>query len=73
MGFITEYANGSVFATHPDPKFGTSSERVFELFALENLLSFALEAVNVYKINENDITAWEVLLGIVEWALHQAL
>lgn len=32
--FISEFAYGNVVNTHPDPKLGKPSERVFELFTI---------------------------------------
>mmetsp|Transcript_15723 Transcript_15723/g.26505 ORF Transcript_15723/g.26505 Transcript_15723/m.26505 type:complete len:420 (-) Transcript_15723:68-1327(-) len=71
--FISEYAYGSVNNTYPDPRLGQQSERVFQLATPEHLLDFVEESVGFYGKNENDITAWEVLLGIVVWAATQAI
>ena len=68
-GFITEYAYGSAENVFPDPGFGRKSEQVFELFSIKHMLEFAVELTRFYKSNENDITAWEVLLGFVIWAV----
>jgi hypothetical protein len=69
LGFITEYAYGTTSNVYPDPGFGKKSEQVFDLFSIKNILAFALNLTKFYKANENDITAWEVLLGFVIWAV----
>jgi hypothetical protein len=33
------------------------------------MLRFAQQLTNFYKTNENDITAWEVLIGFVIWGV----
>jgi hypothetical protein len=33
------------------------------------MLNFVFEAAQLYSSNENDITGWEALLGIVIWAI----
>ena len=38
--FISEYSYGNVINTHPDPKLGKPSERVFELFTVQNFFIF---------------------------------
>ena len=73
-GFITEFAHGTSTNVYPDPGFGTrQTEQVFELFSIRNMLKFAQQLTNFYKTNENDITAWEVLLGFVIWAVDYVL
>ena len=70
-GFITEYAHGATaIDVFPDPRFGArQTEQVFYLFSIKSYLRFAQQLTNFYKTNENDITAWEVLLGFVIWAI----
>lgn len=38
--FISEYAHGSAKDSFPDPQLGKASERVFNLYSLENALTF---------------------------------
>ena len=38
--FISEYSYGTVVNTHPDPKLGKPSERVFELITIQNFFTF---------------------------------
>lgn len=72
-GFITEFAHGTAINTYPEPALGKPSERVFELFTLRNMVIFLEELNGVYTTNENDIEAWEVLIGFVIWAIDYAI
>ena len=72
-GFITEFAHGTAINTYPDPQLGAQSERVFELFTVKHMIQFLEQCNVVYVNNENDITAWEVLIGFVIWGLQMAL
>ena len=38
--FISEYAHGSVVNSYPDPLLNEASEKVFDLYAFENILTF---------------------------------
>ena len=72
-GFITEYADGEAINSYPDPGFGKQSERVFELITVKHVLEFAVECINLYSENENDITAWGVLICFAMWGIEMAL
>ena len=72
-GFITEFAHGTAVNTYPDPQLGAPSERVFELFTVKHMIQFLEQCNVVYVNNENDITAWEVLIGFVIWGLQMAI
>ena len=72
-GFITEFAHGTAINTFPDPMLGKPSERVFELFTLTNMVMFLGQCNDAYLANENDITAWEVLIGFVIWGIDMVI
>jgi len=46
---------------------------VFNPLSWESLLEFAQEAIGFYKMDETDITAWEVISGLVMWAISMIL
>lgn len=71
--FISEYAYGNVKNSYPDPLLGKKSERVFELFSVNNALDFLDESLHLYQKDKVEIDGWEVLGGIVVWALGMAL
>ena len=71
--FISEFAYGNVVNTHPDPKLGKPSERVFELFTIQNFFVFLEQAMNFYKLEKTNIDGWEVLIGIAIWAIDYVL
>ena len=72
-GWISEYSYGSVTNTYPDPKLGKHSERVFNPMTLTGLMEFLEEFGQMYKEDETDITAWEVLIGFVIWGIQMIL
>ena len=47
--FISEYVDGNVVDTYPDPGFGRKSERVFQLVGFENIVDFIGEATTAYE------------------------
>lgn len=73
LGFITEYAHGTVLDSTPAPALNEESHRVFNLFSLSSLLGLLEDFEHLYEIKTDDFTAWEVLLGIVVWALNEAV
>lgn len=72
-GFISEYVEGTVTNSYPDPGFGKQSNQVFKLFTVRHIVEFVGEATGFYHANENDITAWEVLIGFAVWGIDMAL
>lgn len=71
--FITEYVDGEVDNVNIPVRFGEASERVFELFTLENVLNFVDDFLIFQSKNETSIKAWEGLFGIAIWAIGMAL
>lgn len=39
-GFISEYVEGTVSNSYPDPGFGKQSHQVFKLFTVRHILEF---------------------------------
>jgi hypothetical protein len=49
------------------------SENVFDLYSPLTILDFVMKCVKAYSVEYNDITGWEVLLGIAEWGIGEGL
>ena len=56
--FISEYAHGSSVNSYPDPFIGPQSDRVFNLYTVENFLTFADQIVSFVHKNNTDILGW---------------
>jgi hypothetical protein len=46
--FISEYANGSVVNSYPDPMLGVQSERVFQLETIPHFFDLTNELIGYY-------------------------
>ena len=73
LGFVTEYAYGNSTSAVPDPGFGKASEHVFEFFSLDSALALVQDLARLKQKESEDFHDWEVLLGIVVWALSEAI
>jgi len=72
--YITEYAHGKTVLAIPDPYVsGSQSDRVFDLYTVQNALTFVDQAMGFYNKRYNDIVGWPTLVGIVMWAISFAI
>jgi hypothetical protein len=48
---------------------GNRSNVVYQFFTLQHLIDLYIDIELLYDWNKNDVTAWEVLIGFVIWAI----